>query len=249
MILSNPPYPVPANAVHVWRGYRAASTTPAAFLAQLGETFIPSATIMQPPIGLRAYLPGAFSSDSLPAGVPEETALLFWDSQTAYTATAQTLSGRVYTNTHWRTYDMTSSSASWPVSLANPLVIETPYMVLENAADWMTGNACQLLVALASPPDLTSLATWAQGVASSPPAGLEGAYLVAGQSYVLWWELWSGEPSDALRTALAANGSVIANGPSAPAVINGPFEGTWAGVTISAGDMFNMQFNRPGTTS
>jgi len=249
VILSNPPYAVPANAVHLWRGYRAASTTPAAFLAQLGETFIPSATIMQPPIGLRAYLPGAFSSDTLPAGVPEETALLFWDSQTAYAATSKTLSGRVYTNTHWRTYDMTRSSASWPVALASPLQIETPYMVLDNAVDWMTSNACQLLVALSAAPDLTSLATWAQGVASSPPTGLTGAYLVVGQSYILWWELWSTDPSDALRTALAANGTVIAKLRGETRVINGPFEGEWAGVTISAGDMFNMQFNRPGTTS
>jgi hypothetical protein len=249
MILSNPPYPVPANAVHVWRGYRAAGTSPSSFLTQLGETFIPSATIMQPPIGLRAYLPGAFSSESLPSGVPEETALLFWDSQAAYAATSKTLSGRVYTNTHWRTYDMSLSSAAFPASLASPLVVDTPYMVLENAVDWMTGSACQLFLALPSPPDLGALATWAQGVASSPPAGLTGAYLLAGQSYILWWELWSGEPSDALRTELAANGTVIANGPNVPAVINGPFEGTWAGVTIAAGDMFNMQFNRPGKTS
>ena len=251
MILSNPPYPVPANAVHIWRGYRLdpQKNSPASFLQNLGETFIPSATIMQPAIGLRAYLPGAFSSDTLPAGVPEETALLFWDSQTAYSATSATLSGRVYTNTHWRTYDMTLSSSAFPLSLANPLVINEPYMVLENAVDWMTGNACQLVVSLPAPPDLAALATMAQGVASNPPSGLQGAYILAGDNYILWWELWSGDPSDDLRNSLAALGTVVANGPSVPAVINGPFEGTWNGVTISAGDMFNMQFNRPGATS
>jgi hypothetical protein len=252
-VLGNPPYPVPVDAVHIWRGYRNPASTPADFLGQLGATFIPAATLMQPAIGLRGYLPGVFSSETLPAGVPEETALLFWDSQAAYHASFQTLAERVYTLTHYRTYDMRASQAGWPVALTSPLVAEQPYYLLDGTADWMTGQAFQLLLSVPGGTSglLAPLAGWAQQTAGAPPRGLQGAYLLVGETYLLWWELWApgSTPSLGPRDDLAAQGTVVANGPSVPVALTASLDVPWAGITVAAGDLYNMQFNRPTASS
>lgn len=250
MVLGNPPYPVPVDAVHIWTGYRNASLTPAEFLRYLGETFVPAATLMQPPIGLRAYLPGIFSAGDLPADVPEETALLFWDSQSAYSASFGTLAERVYSLTHSEVYDMSRSSASFPVALTSPLVVGQPCYLLDQPVDWMTGQAFQLLIDLpggATAELLSELASWAEGVAGSPPAGLAGAYLLVGSAYLVWWELWTAgaEPLATLRDTLSTYGQPLADGPSVPAAITAPLDMVWQGITVQAGDLYNMQFNRP----
>ena len=249
-VLGNPACLVPPDAVHIWRGYRNSSLTSAQFLQYLGQTFVPAATLMQPAIGLRGYLPGIFSSDDLPAGVPEETALLFWDSQAAYQAAFNTLAERVYTLTHAPVYNLTKSKVGFPGALNQPLQIEQPVYLLNQPADWMLGQAFQLLLSLpggATPALLSSLGSWGQGVANSPPAGLAGAYLLAGQQYVLWWELWVAEaqPSSALRDHLSGLGTVLANGPSLPAALTASLDISWQGITVQAGDLYNMQFNRP----
>lgn len=248
-VLGNPPCTVPANAVRVWRGYRNAQLDVATFLSYLGATFIPAATLMQPPAGLRAYLPGVFASETLPAGVPEETALLFWDSQSAYqAATGATLGERVYELTHAGTYDLAACKNGFAAALANPLVSETPYYLFDTPADWMQGNAFQLMVsATVTAQMLAALGSWAASVVANPPAGLTSAYLCAGEQYIAWWELWdaAAAPSAALRDALAANGTVLANGPSVPAMLTASLEIVWPGITVQAGDLYNMQFNRP----
>jgi hypothetical protein len=254
MVLGNPPYPVPVNAVQVWTGYRNPGLTSAEFLRHLGETFIPAAALMQPPIGLRAYLPGVFSAEDLPAGVPEETALLFWDSQSACSTSQSTLAERVYALAHSEVYDMSASGASFPVALISPLVVGQPYYLLDQPVDWMTGQAFQLLIDLpggATAELLSNLASWAQGVAGSPPAGLGGAYLLAGSSYLAWWELWEdgAEPLPTLRDALSTYGRTVADGPSVPATVTAPLDMIWQGVTVQAGDLYNLQFNRPTVSS
>jgi hypothetical protein len=254
LVLGNPPYPVPPDAVHIWTGYRNTDLTSAQFLQYLGATFVPAATLMQPSIGLRGYLPGIFSSDTLPAGVPEETALLFWDSQAAYTASFNTLAERVYTLTHYEVYDMAASSAAFPVALVSPPQVGTPYYLIDQPADWMTGQAFQLLEPLAggaTPELLASVGSWAQGVAADPPAGLAGAYLLVGSSYLAWWELWAADatPSPALRDYLSTLGQPLANGPSLPAALTAALDTVWPGITVQAGDLYNMQFNRPTVSS
>ena len=252
-LLGNPPYPVPAEAVHVWRGYRNATLTPAQFLGYLGATFVLAATLMQPAIGLRGYLPGIFSSEELPQGVPEETALLFWDSKGAYAAAFDTLAERVYTLTHAPVYDLSESKVGFPAALASPLEIEQPYYLLDQPVDWMLGQGFQLMVAVpgGTSSQLADLGSWAQGVAGGLPAGLQGAYLLVGASYIAWWELWAADaaPSATLRDALSAYGEVVANGSFVPAALTAALDAPWPGITVQAGDLYNMQFNRPSPPS
>lgn len=250
IVLGNPPYPVPADAVQIWTGYRNAGLTSAELLRHLGETFIPATALMQPPIGLRAYLPGVFSAEDLPAGVPEETALLFWDSQSACSASLGSLADRMYALAQSEVYDMSASGASFPVALTSPLVVGQPYYLLDQPVDWMAGRAFQLLIELpggAGAELLSGLAGWARGVAGSPPDGLAGAYLLVGSSYLAWWELWAdgAEPLATLREALSTYGRTVAGGPLLPAAITAPLDMVWQGITVQAGDLYNLQFNRP----
>ena len=76
------PVQIPADAVRVWRGFRATTMALPDFFTRLGTVFVPATVEMQIQVGLDAYFP------TVPAGlsgkpdtVPDETAILFWDSQ------------------------------------------------------------------------------------------------------------------------------------------------------------------------
>jgi hypothetical protein len=241
-------YPVPPTAVRVWRGYRAPSLSLAAFLTDLGATFVPAAALMQPPVGLRAYVPGVFASDTLPDGVPQETALLSWDSPAAYAASFGTLAERVYTLTHGGVYDLTRSKATFPEPLAATVATEVAYTLLAEPADWMTGTAYQLLVSVPDGPGLEALAAWAGSYAASPPDGVQGAFLLAGAAYVSWWELWpSPSAADpAARAWLAALGDVVADTAAVPTTLTAALDDTWPGITVAPGDVLTFQLTRGG---
>lgn len=40
--------------------------------------------VLQPKVGLRAYLPALVPQDGKPAAVPDQTALMFWNGPTAH---------------------------------------------------------------------------------------------------------------------------------------------------------------------
>src|SRR5579862_9270454 len=93
--------PVPPNAVRVWRGYKEPRLQLDQFYSKLGTVFVPSTVLMQINAGLYSYTP------TVPAGltgkpdmVPDETAILFWDSQETYWNGFNTLAVRTYTLTH-----------------------------------------------------------------------------------------------------------------------------------------------------
>jgi hypothetical protein len=90
---------VPPDAVRVWRGYRLATLSPQAFLANLGSIFLPITMQMQRLYGLTAYLPTVLPLTT-PAELPDEIALVFYESQQAYTNTKQYVGGRAYSLLH-----------------------------------------------------------------------------------------------------------------------------------------------------
>src|SRR5437870_879803 len=96
--------PVAADSVHVWRGFKAASTTYDNFATFLGNVFVPACSLLQPNAGLRAYVPSMTSQENKPAAVPDQTALMFWADQAAYTNAFKTPAVRAYTNLHGGAY-------------------------------------------------------------------------------------------------------------------------------------------------
>ena len=76
--------PVPPDAVRIWRGFRNSTLTEEKFFADLGSVFVPATVELQWPNGLDAYIPSFPAGKGKPATVPDETAILFWDSQLTY---------------------------------------------------------------------------------------------------------------------------------------------------------------------
>ena len=126
----NSPMPIPPNAVRIWRGFRQADLSQEEFFKRLAQTFIPSTVEMQIQNGLDVYVPtipcGMLDK---PSTVPDETAILFWDSQQTYHDGFLTLAGRTYTLTHGGCYT-SESRADFPRTICWKTCIK--YLLLLN---------------------------------------------------------------------------------------------------------------------
>lgn len=183
---------VPPNSVHVWRGFRSPQKTQAQFEAFLGEVFVPGCTLLQPNAGLHAYVPSLPDQANKPAGVPDQSALMFWTDQETYHDAFKCVAVRCYTNLHGDLYDTTRSKAEFPVLFAGEVKEETPYYLIDAPADWMIEEVDHFIGARNG--DVTSddfqseVATWAKGLQSR--AGLDGGLFCIGADYIVAWVLW-----------------------------------------------------------
>jgi len=238
--------PVAPDAVRVWRGFRAATLALPDFLTRLGSVFVPATVQMQIAVGLHAYVP------SVPAGlpgkpetVPDETAILFWESQQTYRDGFGTLAVRTYTLTHGACYTP-ASRADFPVPFAGELAVDQPYHLLDTPADWMHGQTTHLLLAR---PAAAAPQAFREEVAALLPAllaepGLGGAIVCAGADYLALW-LLGHAPPDAV-SALAAAGEWQHTAGAVPTHLEKGLWEQWAGLPIASGDSLTMQFTRRG---
>jgi hypothetical protein len=250
---------IPPDAVRVWRGYRAASTTLEQFYSLLGTVFIPATVEMQVQIGLDCYLPTVPAGmPDKPSTVPDETAILFWDSQAAWANGFNTLAVRTYTLTHTGVYDMTVSGAQFPVLFAGTLAKEQPYYLVNKPADWMRGGSVSQYLA-ARPADVgwpqavtpdAFRAAYATVLSALQTAGkLDGAVACAGDEYFVFWGLGDAA-ADAVKQLQAAAKTGWAN-TFTPAATELPAQlwDTWPGLPVPAGAAFNMSYPRPWESS
>jgi len=107
-------------AVRIWLGWRApdyANDWPG-FVKQLGLNFIPVTWEAMQDFHLRTYVPSVLSA-SKATGLPEETALLCYDTVDDYRRQADTIAGRCYRLLH-RVLFSRSSLSDWAVPNAAP---------------------------------------------------------------------------------------------------------------------------------
>lgn len=240
---------IPPDGVKVWRGFRSPSLAQADFFAKLGQVFIPATVEMQIAIGLDAYLP------TVPAGladkpdtVPDETALIFWDSQQTYTDGFETLAVRTYTLTHGAVYTpKPQSDAQFTIPLApGPLVPNQPYYLVDQPADWMHGTPSHTIVGRPdsqSPDDFQ--AAYAPLMESlSGSAGIDGGIVCAGDDYLVFWALGAAAATAAEQVAGAAGGGWTHVATPQPTSLPAGLWDVWPGMTVQPGDSFNMQFKR-----
>jgi hypothetical protein len=246
--------PVPPNAVRVWRGYRDHSKLQLdEFYTKLGTVFIPATVLMQIDAGLCSYTP------TVPAGlsgkpdtVPDETAILFWESPETYWNGFTRLAVRTYTMTHGGVYTTDGQSrADLPVLLKGSLTVDQPVYLFNKAADWMRGTINHLVAERPAAMDLPTFQTAVATVLTNiqKQALLDGAIACVGNNYLVYWELRpvatgtqtppSGIPS--LKDALTGWSQVFT---PAPTFIPVGLWDEWAGMDVRAGSGFNMQFTR-----
>lgn len=188
--------PVPPDAVRVWRGFRSGTLMPPQFLQALGSIFIPVTAQLQSLYGLAAYLPTVLPTQK-PQGVPDEIALVFYQSQQAYLDTSLIVAGRAYSSLHQTVFAFPASQSGFPVLLGSAAALDQPYYLLSGAVDWQTGFA-QVYVG-ARPSAVTSqqfasqLQRFFQDQQNHPPSGLDGAIFCISSDWVLYWEHWESE--------------------------------------------------------
>ena len=188
--------PVPPDAVRVWRGFRLQTQMPGDFLKALGTIFIPATAILQRLYGLTAYLPTVLPT-SKPNGVPDEIALVFYQTQQAYTDTSLIVAGRSYSALHKTVFAFPASLSGFPVMLGPALALDTPYFLFTDLVDWQTGFA-QVYAGARNPAMpveqfTAGIRQYLQGLQKKRPAGMDGAVACVSANYVVYWEHWQNE--------------------------------------------------------
>ncbi|MCU0341395.1 MAG: hypothetical protein MUE30_16065 [Spirosomaceae bacterium] len=189
-------YPVLPNSVYVWRGFMAPPPqTYARFAGFLGSVFVPACALLQPTVGLRAYIPTMVPQANKPAAVPDQTALMFWAPPQSHDLANEAIAVRIYQNLHGDAYDMTRSHlpevpTALPVS-SDAFVVEQPYFLFANAADWMLGTTRHVVGAkpgsMSQADFQTAVFQWAVDFQRKPAAGADAALLCCGNGYAVAW--------------------------------------------------------------
>jgi len=241
------------DSVRVWRGFRLPALTLDQFCSKLGSVFVPATVKMQIDIGLQAYVP------SIPAGltgkpdsVPDETAVLFWETPQTYWNGFTTLAVRTYTLTHGGCYvtQDQKSRADFPVRFAGSLTAEQPVYLFDQPADWMSGAVNHLVGARPAAKTPAAFFTAVAAALSQIQKGvkLEAAVACVGNDYLVYWELGSAAPGvpnpptgiPILQPLVDWNHAFA----PAPTFLPVGLWDEWAGMNVVSGNSFNMQFTR-----
>jgi hypothetical protein len=238
---------LPPDAVRVWRGFRRPTVELPAFYERLNTVFVPATVLMQIDAGLDGYVP------TVPAGLPEkpdevpdETAILFWDSQQTYRDSFKTLAVRTYTLTHGAVYTP-SSGAGFPLSFTGELNTEQPYYLVEQAVDWMHGAVRHLVAGRPAGVDPGTFRAQVAGqLLAAQRSGMLAAIACAGEDYFVYWELENDDPAsiDARFAALSALAAWSHTAAAKPVSLDVGLWEEWAGMGITPGDCLNLQFER-----
>lgn len=238
-------FQIPPDAVRIWRGFRGPTLALQDFFDRLGQTFVPSTVEMQIKNGLDVYIP------TIPAGladkpstVPDETAILFWDSQQTYHDGFKTLAGRTYTLTHGGVYT-SASRADFPILYNGQLQMNTCYYLINKSADWMHGEVNHLVAAV--PPGATTdvYGAYQKILTKIQSRGVvDGAIVCVGASYIVYWQL-NGSDDPGFKALADASGWQMVRTATPYTLPKGSaLWDTWPGMNIVPGDSFNMQFVR-----
>lgn len=247
-------YPVPPNTVYVWHGFKEADVSYDKFAELLGGVFVPACALLQPAVGLRAYLPTMVPQENKPAAVPDQTALMFWATPQSHDLATHSIAVRIYQQLHGNVYDMSRSKSGVPVPLINApgqLQPEQPYYLIDQPADWMHGSVGHLVGARRlemSPADfLTQAYQWAAIVHSNPPMAIDGALICCANDYVMAW-VHSTQRNAGLATAL--NGLADLTVPvlhqnARTLHVTARLWDDWPGLDLTKDACLNIQLRRP----
>ena len=237
----NTSFEIPPNAVRVWRGFRQPEKKQADFFTLLEKTFIPSTVLMQIKNGLDTYIPAVpCGLAGKPDTVPDETAILFWDSQQTYEDGFKTLAGRTYTLTHGGVYTQ-ESGANFPELFTGKIALNTCYYLINKSTDWMHGNV-KHLVADASQENLKKYTSIITGIQQR--GQVDGAIVCIGDNYIVYWQL-NGESDPGFDQLKALSDWTMIREPKDYHFPKGSaLWDEWEGMEVSPGDAFNMQFTR-----
>jgi hypothetical protein len=249
------PKPVPPDAVRIWRGFRNPSLSEDKFFEDLGSVFVPATVEMQWRSGLDAYIPSFPAGKGKPATVPDETAILFWDSQLAYHNGFNTLAIRTYSMTHASVYNtqQKKSTADFPDLYQGTLQAGQCYYFFPGSIDWMQGTVFHVAGGrpLKTTPAtfLSSIQAWATGYQQNNPDTAAGAIICATADYVVFWCCIPNGVGGTGMAGLTRLCDVYHNKAARPVALPAGMFDNFLGLVVKPGDSFNMQFTRRSVTA
>jgi hypothetical protein len=244
---------VSPHSVRVWRGFQLPTLSTDQFCSKLGTVFVPATVKMQIDIGLQSYTPAIPAGLSgKPASVPDETALLFWESPEVYWNGFITLAVRTYTLTHGGCYitENDKSRADFPELFSGQLTVDKPVYLFDKEADWMSGSIRHTVGARPSAQDPVSFRTTVATALGrvQKEIAIDGAIACAGDDYLVYWELGPAAPGlQHPPTGIPIVQAVLDWKHSfapAPTYLPVGLWDNWAGMDVVSGSSFNMQFTR-----
>ena len=200
----------------VFRGVRRSDVAPEVFLKDLDNRFIPAAPKTHSKNGLVAYLP-AIPPLNIPTGIPDEFAIVMYESPDVYQHARNTPEGKAYGDMHWEIFDRDKSKSVTAVSLESTngqMVADTGYDVLQRPTDWQKGHSTFFVgLRLDSVPPSEFLPRLTQHVHrvknTFGSMGLEGYIVVATENYEVAFMNWR-DQTDADRAFATPEGNTIA---------------------------------------
>ncbi len=188
-------YPVPPQSVYVWRGFRNPDKSFEEFAGFLGSVFVPACALLQPNVGLRAYLPTLVPQENKPTAIPDQTALMFWANPAAHNLANTTVAVRAYQHLHGQLYDM-SRSHTQEVPVILPSTFEAfasdqPYFLFDEEVDWMHGNVWHVIASrsktVPSAEFQNKVFEWASTFQVSQKDAIDAALICCNEETALFW--------------------------------------------------------------
>jgi hypothetical protein len=237
--------PVPADAVRVFRG-KSRPMKRSEFIQKLGTVFMPMTVQMQRLFGLTAYLP-AILPETKSEGMPDEIALVFYQTQGAYHEAKRCVGGRSYSDLHQLVFDMKASKSTFPELFTGEVQPDKAYHLFPKSVDWQIGSARLYAGTRRSKVSEASFQKKLGQVAGElqkAPGNLDAVIFCAAKDWLIWWEHSSEstpEPNTRFNEIAVEVFSPVARRVQVPGNLLRPY----SGLTLNAGgDFLNTQFQR-----
>ena len=250
-------FPVAPNSVYVWRGFKSPQHSYTDFVNFLGGIFVPACALLQPKVGLRAYLPTLIPQSDETTNLPDQTALMFWDNPGSHNLANECLAVRVYQNLHGDLYDMVKSKLpEVPIALPSnsaDFISEQPYYLFENSADWMLGQTRHFVAAKPTNMDqktfLSTIFQWSLNFKNNKLPFIDAGLVCCDTDYVVIW-VHSPECNSNLSDVFKNLESLISSQFDSDATllsIDKNLWSNWAGINLGASQnvCINIQLDRP----
>lgn len=237
------------DSVRVWRGFKLKKLNIETYYSKLGEVLIPITIQMQSPLGLTAYLPSILPPEKFVA-IPDEIALVFYESQDIYKHTFKTPAGRAYGLLHSAIFDLDACKTAFPILLNEGKEWEQPYYLFEDCPDWQAGKTKVLVGARKASQEAKEfkdiLFNALKQLQTLHPEGLDGVYFVVSNEYLVYWEHWADEAvaSASWINDLAEITSPILLKDAENVPIPSNLDENYEGLVIKGGECLNTVFKK-----
>jgi len=193
------PFLAQANLYYrFWQGYKGDSLTYNQFLTGLAQEFMPRTVQAAEDKGLEAYLPALPDSHTcLDNGtcLPDEVALVVYQSEAAYKKLQNDPAWKKYAHLHWKYFDSKKSHSLVPKPYKGKLENNHAYDVVPSAydhnPDWQSGYAVYQISKKLKQPD--AYVDFMHG--QSAEKGLIAYEILIEKSYVIEYQLWQNKRS------------------------------------------------------